>query len=233
MIFLDVPYTPAQETPMIMAAATDAVGKQPVDYLIRSCTETEHDLKPDNALRGVHPAGEVRNYMERLQKNVLDIAEFKPTLLQGPQQGSLEYIVGNDESMFYAYDPKPGFLGKDKAVFMVEYRGLRFKVSIDIHVLEIVSSHVDTCPSRPTVIKLRKSSQGNGSDLLSGELSPSIRVADLDSATLAQTYGWYIDYTPYLNDEESIGGRPRFLQFPNRREQAGFKHRRLFTGSQA
>lgn len=217
MIFLDVPYVSPQETPMIVAAATDAVGKQPVDYLIRSCTETEHDLKPDNALRGVHPAGEVRNYIQRLQQNnVLDIAEFKPTLLQGPRQGSLEYIVGNDGSMFYAYDPKPGFLGKDKAVFMVEYRGLRFKVSIDIHVLEIVSSHVDTCPSRPTVIKLRKSSQGNGSDLWPGELSAGVRVADLDNATLAQTigtgtkaqitldtiasgHGWFIDYTPYLN----------------------------------
>ena len=218
---------------MIVAAATDAVGKQPVDYLIRDCTETEHVDNPNNALRGVDPAGTVMDYLQRLQKKFLDITEFKPTLLQGPQHGSLEYEVSNAGRMFYVYDPKPGFLGKDKAVFMVEYRGLRFKVSIDIHVLEIVSSHVDTCPSRPTVIKLRKSSQGDGSNLLSGELSPSIRVADFDSATLAQTYGWYIDYTPYLNDEESIGARPRFLQFPNQREQAGFKHRRLFAGSQA
>jgi hypothetical protein len=233
MIFLDVPYVPPQETPMIVAAAADAVGKQPVDYLIRSCTETEHDLKPDNALRGVHPAAAVMGYMQRLQKKFLDIAEFKPTLLQGPQQGSLEYIVGNDGSMFYAYDPKPGFLGKDKAVFMVEYRRMHFKVSIDIHVLEIVSAHESTCPSRPTVIKLRKSSRGSGSDLSPGELSSGVHVADLDNAVLAQTHGWYIDYTSYLNGEESTGGRPRFLQFPNQREPAVFNTRRLFAGSLA
>ncbi|MCE1182848.1 MAG: hypothetical protein LWW81_11185 [Rhodocyclales bacterium] len=173
---------------MIMAAATDAVGKQPVDYLIRDCTETEHVDNPNNALRGVDPAGTVMDYMQRLQKKFLDIAEFKPTLLQGPQQGSLEYIVGNDGSMFYAYDPKPGFLGKDKAVFMVEYRGLRFKVSIDIHVLEIVDIHQDTCPRQPTVIRLRKSSQGNRSELLSRGLSAGVRVADLHNASLAQIH---------------------------------------------
>lgn len=226
MISLDVPYVPPQETPMIVAAATDAVGKQPVDYLIRDCTETEHVDNPNNALRGVDPAGTVMDYLQRLQKKFLDITEFKPTLLQGPQHGSLEYEVSNAGRMFYVYDPKPGFLGKDKAVFMVEYQGMHFKVSIDIHVLEIVSANESTCPSRPTVIKLRKSSQGSGSDLSPGELSSGVRVADLDNATLAQTHGWYIDYTPYLNDEESLGARPRVLQLPN-------QNRRLFVGSQA
>jgi hypothetical protein len=87
MFTINVPYMPVEEVPVVLAQiATQNPQPQP-DYILRSCTETEHEDKP-SALSSVDPAGVVGTYIMSLREKFLNISGFKPTLLVGPQHGT-------------------------------------------------------------------------------------------------------------------------------------------------
>jgi hypothetical protein len=221
MFTIDVPYTPVEEVPVVLAqTATQNPRPQP-DYILKSCIETEHEDKP-SAISSVDPAAAVLLYVQRLRKKPLDISGFKPTLLVEPQHGRLNEIVVHDESLVphhddyrsYIYYPDPGYIGEDSATFMVEFEGKYYKVEIEIQVRVIIDDHDNYgCDSRPKGIKVRKPSRGDTGDT-SLDLSSIVSFADLSGSALGSTtgdkitlddnaagHGWFIDYTPYLNEE--------------------------------
>jgi hypothetical protein len=58
-------------------------------------------------------------------------AEDGMTVIEYPKHGDLEKRPGD-----FIYKPSPNYIGKDRAIFMVEFEGYRIKVIYHIHVTE-------------------------------------------------------------------------------------------------
>jgi hypothetical protein len=201
MFIMEVPPAPPQETPIVLAqtGATTGTTPQP-DYILRDCQKTEHSADPRSAVRSVDPAGALKDFIQGRDDRDIDLALFKPSLLQGPQHGKITEGVDNLGFTSYRYDPEPEFFGDDQAIFMVEFEGKRYKVIYQIKVVEYVEDNT-TCPP-PKLIKVTKPSSGfNGYDLN----SVTVSIADLPGAVIGQTtgsnitldtkasgYGWFI-----------------------------------------
>jgi hypothetical protein len=109
--------------------------------------------------------------------------------------------TANTGYRFFGYDQNPGFLGKDRAVFLVEAGGKRYKVIANLLVTHGLGTSIpDPCP--PDQLK-----KLNG-------VGVTVNLADLTGSAVGQITGttitlddnaaghdWYIDYTPYLNEE--------------------------------
>ena len=105
-------------------------------------------------MRGLSPASGLRNYYGSIGYPLLE--DIKVKLLQETQHGKLTIWGYHDKGpAFFRYDPDPGYLGDDQAVFLVEYGGKVFKTIYTIKVLEVVDDRSPTCPD-PVMIKAPK-----------------------------------------------------------------------------
>jgi hypothetical protein len=114
------------------------------------------------------------------------------------------------ERQYWRYTPNPGFSGTDQATFLVDVQGIPVRV---VTVLKVMPDTLDD-------IEMSKVCKGywviSQSDINSDILD--FAFSDLSGSTLAQTtgtgpaaritldtdaagHGWYIDYTPCLNEE--------------------------------
>lgn len=154
MFSMDVPYVPPQETPIVLAQASNTSAPATPDFILTGCQETEHT--PDNSISpfgGVHPAGMLRNYLENKGKvSEVKLEDIKITLLTGTQHGKLNAEFGRTRLLSYSYNPTPGYLGDDRATFMAEYKGKHYKIVVTIKVLAGVDENTPVCPA-PTLIK--------------------------------------------------------------------------------
>ena len=145
------------------------------------------------------------------------------TILQQPKHGTLSKDLSRDIS----YYPDAGYSGKDKAIFLVNMEGYNIKVVYYFDVVDFNKAQgtiklweMDCPGASPWMI----TSTANLTDVAyslslpaaflgSGFASPSITFTNLigetqgsgTNATItldtdAAGHGWYIDYTPYLND---------------------------------
>lgn len=212
MFTMDVPSVPAQQTPIVLAqAATPAVGSTPQpDYILKDCQETENGGDPRSAMRGVDPAGMLYIYFQRHGRDV-NLASIKTTLLEGTTHGKIFSEVDNEGLTSYHYDAEPNYVGKDRAVFMAEFEGKRYKIVLDLRVFDIVNENSPTCPE-PLLIKVNnKPVSGASSDDLN---TIPVTFTDLAGSALGQTTGtaitldttaagngWFVDNTPADNSE--------------------------------
>jgi hypothetical protein len=214
---MDIPNVPVHETPVVLAqsANTGSVVQKP-DYILNLCQETEHTTDPRSAFRGVDPAGwlavELGNRNNRdILNNPSVMAAIKVTLLEGTKHGQLTAGVSNYGRVAYRYDPEAGYLGDDKAVFMAEFEGKRYKIVVEIKVLEIVDYNSPQCGA-PQLIKVNgKPASGSlgtdlnavpvtFSDLAGGAVGQAVgSTITLD--TTAAGHNWFIDTTPWDNSE--------------------------------
>ncbi len=216
MFIMDVPSVPPQETPIVLAQAGSMATTVPLpDYLLKECQETEHTGNRPSALRSVDPAGLLRNFIESARKAAIDdLSLFKPSLLQGAQHGKITESVSNSGRIAYRYDPNPGYIGDDQAIFMVEFEGKHYKFILQIKVMEYVPNRT-TCPP-PQLIKIngKPVSGSNGFDSGYNLNSVTVTFADLPGGAVGQTVGntitldnnaaghtWFIDTTPADNSE--------------------------------
>lgn len=127
------------------------------DYILKDCQETVHDLHEREAFNGVSPSGMLENYLLSHDKTGTfraNHSSYKVTLLENSSHGKLIENTSNagvvSSITHYMYHPKPSYLGKDKAVFMVEFEGKSYKVVLDIHVVGHVNDSDEpttSCPS--------------------------------------------------------------------------------------
>ena len=162
-------------------------------------------------MRSVDPAGWLRNYIENRDNRDIDLAAIKTTLLEGTAHGNITTEVDNTGRTSYGYDAVPNYVGKDKAVFMAEFEGKRYKIVIDLRVFIMVDENHPVCPP-PQLIKVNgKPVSGSASYDLN---TFPVTFADLTGSALGQTTGttitldtnaagngWFIDTTPGLNEE--------------------------------
>jgi predicted Zn-dependent protease len=229
MVTVEMPFVPAQDEAIVLVqAATSGSSTPQADYILQACAQIEN-RNDESPVRMVNPAGAVRIYIQSLRKKSLDNSDFMPTLLRRPKHGMLTYESVLDDSVattirfghgviyrYYMYDPDPGFEGKDSARFMVEFEGKHYQIEMEINVIK---GFIDTAPDcyRPKVIKVYKPSRGDAGETII-DLSSMLRFEELAGSSLAQTtgiglnakitldndaagHGWFIDYTPYLNEK--------------------------------
>ena len=216
MFIMDVPYAPAQQTPIVLTQTAVGSTTPPAGFILNECQETEHTIDPRSALRTVDPAYMIKNYFQPTYN--IDLSAITTTLLQSTKHGKLFSEVDNVGLTSYHYDPVPGYLGDDQAKFLAEFelggKHLRIMIIVQIKVLITVNENEPVCPD-PVMIKASKPATGD-SGYSSGYNSASVSVtfADLASGALGQTTGstitldttaagnnWFIDLTPSDNSE--------------------------------
>ncbi len=111
------------------------------DYILKTCQETEHST---TAFSGVDPAYGLKNYLQNRDNHYVDLAVIKIALLEGPMHGEL-----TPGKFAYTYDPEPEYIGKDQAVFMAEFEGKRYKIVVELVVVEQVNETPLTSAQRP------------------------------------------------------------------------------------
>ena len=205
MFTMDIPSVPVQEASWVLAQAPVANVTPAVDFLFKACEETQPTPEqPRSAMRAILPAHMLANYYASRSKEI-KLEDIKTTPLQVPKHGELKAEVDNTGITSYRYDPAPGFLGNDQAIFLATYGGKRYKIILDIKVLYVVDERSSTCPD-PTLIRVKKVSYvpnpgAETTDLAAwqraSELSALIADAsqsltgfsDLASTALGQTTG--------------------------------------------
>jgi hypothetical protein len=239
---LDVPVVPEQLPAIVLAQSNANVSASAkFDYQLNTCQETEHG-DPRSAMRSVDPAGMLwfalgsyGNAKERRLGSDM-VKDVKISLLTPTTHGSISPVVDNEGRTSFYYNPKPGFVGDDQATFSAEYAGKRYKIVFKLKVFssEFVFPSNPDCPF-PTVIKLtpKQTSAGqsdpNGIDVAVADLSNSILAQTLGTGKDAQItlddnaagQGWYIDYTPYLNEEYLPTSNPNLWVAREGSEAAG------------
>lgn len=188
MFIMDVPYVPAQDTPVVLAqAAVPSVTLRP-DFILTWCQETESTGNPMSAMRGIDPANGLAQYLEERGHRFIDtatIASIKPTLLEGTKHGKLNRHVAENGAVYYMYDPIPDYIGKDRAVFMAEFEGKRYKIVVNL----IVQMHVDEktplCPE-PQLIKLKSKPKPTPGSSIYDPGFATISFAALEGGALGQ-----------------------------------------------
>lgn len=154
----DLPQPPAMpltSTVLVQGAAHGTGATPQPDYVLNECQDTESTGEPTSAMRGVDPAYMLKNHLQNQVRQYIDIAAIRNvTLLEGTEHGK---IVGGTDNLgltSYRYDPPPGYVGTDKAVFMVEHEGKRYKIVVELNVSLMVDEKVpSTCPP-PRLIKV-------------------------------------------------------------------------------
>ncbi len=213
MFITDVPYTPAQQSPIVLAQAATPSTPQP-DFILKDCQETESAGDPRSAMRAVDPAGMLAIYLQNHNNRTINaqmLAAIKTTLLEGTTHGKIFAGVDNTGRTSYHYDAQPNYVGKDRAVFMAEFEGKRYKIVLELRVFIMVNEYNPTCPP-PKLIKVngKPVSSSLGIDLN----NISVSITDLPNAAVGQTTGssitldttaagngWFVDSTPADNSE--------------------------------
>lgn len=133
------------------SAATDRAS-----HAIFDCQQIENNEASDSssAMRSLDPAGRVRN-MFQTRKNAIDSSSIAVRLLQEPAHGKLRVEIDNTGNRFYAYDPKPGYFGKDQVVFLARMGEKRIKIVSTLQVVKISDERSDQklCPA-PQVVRI-------------------------------------------------------------------------------
>ena len=225
MFIMDMPYVPAQEPSIVLAqaAASGAASTtlQP-DYLLTACKQTESTGDTTSAFHAVDPAYMLKNYIQGRNHRLVELADIKNvTMLQGATVGKITSVVDNTGRSWYRYDAPPGYEGNDKATFMVEYQGKRYKIVVNIVVTPTVGEsplmegEEPVCPP-PKLIKVNGKPVSGTLDFGPGYnfSSVSVTFADLAGGALGQTTGtsitlddnaagnnWFIDTTSADNSE--------------------------------
>lgn len=168
MFALDIPVAPPPEPPVLLAqvpAGGTAIPDWQPDYLFKACKATESTGDPRSAMRAIDPAGMLQVYFENyLGRRNIDLIAIKTTLIDGAKRGVITEGRTRDESLgpvrdsgrtVYGYDATPDYEGRDRAVFMAEFEGKRYKIVIDLRVFKQVNEYAPVCP-KPQLIQVKK-----------------------------------------------------------------------------
>lgn len=144
----------------------------------------------------------------------------KVTLVKAPTHGKV--VLGDDSHAMawnlYHYTPQAGYVGQDRFVMQVERNGVKVRIQYLIESMNADEPSIGYCD--PETWKIFLPSNGNNPRLANvltaatqnltfadltggavGEATGVDKTAQITLDTTAAGHGWYIDYTPYLNDE--------------------------------
>jgi hypothetical protein len=206
------------------AAVIAAAPAQAVDnYVFGRCEIS----RPDSGAE-IRPLSDAGSYLfdyhgeDPRYKTGLSSGEFfsgaKVTLIKAPAHGVVALAdVPNVSNGQYHYMPNGGYVGKDRFVLQVEKNGVKVRIQYMIEGLDEeenasgwcnpetwkISSTVSTPAQENLQLAslLGNAAQGSNFSDLPGAVVGQTTGSQITLDTTAANYGWYIDYTPYLNDE--------------------------------
>ncbi len=155
MIFaLEVPDFASQHTQSVAAPAAyegvygNLLENVKPSFVILSCQQIESGSESTSAERVMDPALLTRILLKSRKNNVGDEKKMLVRVLEGPTHGKLRTEIANNGYQFFAYDPDPGFLGKDQVSFLVQYNGKMYKQIRTIQVVEQANEreNQEVCP---------------------------------------------------------------------------------------
>jgi len=141
MFPIDMPPVPPQEQTIVIAQADSAqqqvTGKE---RILGVCHPVPNSIPPEGA-RGeyvVDPIYNAEGYFIKYEHKTVTGAT-NVTVLKEPQNGTLQLMTAANVASFgfgrfvegsksYAYFPNPGYIGKDRATFLVDIGGQKVKV---------------------------------------------------------------------------------------------------------
>jgi len=161
MPFVDIPPAPVQHTPIILAQAFPPKREALPDFVLKTCDEVLVSDSANKETNSISPSDWlISETYEKENKNLpmerYYVLSDSITLTQIQETGHGELIrYVSDGVVSYEYRPKPGYIGKDQAIFMTEYSGKRYKIVSDIIVSKTIDEKSPQCPE-PKLIKVRK-----------------------------------------------------------------------------
>jgi hypothetical protein len=169
--------------PVVLAqAAIPAVS--PSDYILEICEKKQSGVRESSPIARLVDYLIDKNYLD--QANPIDFPSIKIILLKNTEHGKMT-AQADDYETYYVYTPTPtnheDYEGKDKAVFMVEFEGKRYKIVLELHIFAFahMKNLLDfTCPE-PKLIKVNAKTVSGSSDHNLGNISAIF--ADLSSRT--------------------------------------------------
>lgn len=161
-MLMDIPYVPVQDTPIVLAQAAAPGAAPPPDYILKTCEEFRSAGVTESAMNMVDPADSLATYIERKIHRYVDISAIRNvSLLKDAAHGKISSATTTFGRVYYTYNPAPKYQGNDKAVFMAEYGGSRFRIIAEFHVfLSIDRKKPSSCPP-PQMITVKKPALGS------------------------------------------------------------------------
>jgi hypothetical protein len=208
MFIPDMPNVPPQNVPVLIAQANQAqAGDVTTIRTIGVCHPA-----PSNAysLENVtEPIGEADYYLQQYEQQTVT-GSATITILQQPKHGILRLVTEADRGTLfsdtsgpidpadpgYAYLPEEGYLGKDKAIVLVEIGGVKVKVVYFFQAIEggLGNTGLERlCSKTGYHWKISSTIDANGNSTITSVeyQSPTIDAGatTTDTATLASTLG--------------------------------------------
>jgi hypothetical protein len=165
--------------------AETASSQLPMNFILKTCHQVVNTSSSEERyFNPVSPEGTLAIELgNRRKQNLYDdakaIASMRSTILEPPKHGTLiphteagdskrsimfeptkygapiPYPEKKSDRIYYMYESDGEYVGKDKAVFIMEFEGLRYKLVIDFLVNVRVDEKEDPCP-RSKLIKVTK-----------------------------------------------------------------------------
>ena len=136
----------AQKSPP-QTRASDNLGKLNGDYT--ACRDVESEL-PDSAQNVFSPL--LHEVLKRLGSpkivsiKWLSSLNAKASLIEAPNHGQIDTLDTSQSFIHdYIFKPEAGYTGQDRAVYLIEAQGKRFKVTINFLVLPVVWEEIQQC----------------------------------------------------------------------------------------
>ena len=208
MFSIDVPYIPSQDSPVVLAhtsvaqiASVDAITRQKFDKIFKNCFDVENTIGA--AERPFNEFPLLPGILERLgyrwdgaNYNVPpDVeAQIKSSVIETPKHGKVTLV--DAKYHIWAYESDPNYLGKDRVSFVVEANGKRFKIVLDLAVVQGINESDD--PACIKMFNLTIEGLPNGA---LGEVRGNGGDAKITLDDNAAGHGWFIDVTPGANEE--------------------------------
>lgn len=155
MFAIDIPYVPLEET--VTAVEVQLITSQAdksvlsYDYLMEECVEVAMTGSPLSNPNEIDPIGMIRNALGNIGYAYIDsnaAAKMKVTVHEKPRKGTLTTWQAENGYTAFTYKSEPNYMGKDNSSFFVEFEGMRYKVIVNIEVLDIVDDDPTNCAER-------------------------------------------------------------------------------------
>ncbi|MEQ1525190.1 MAG: hypothetical protein ABL911_00380 [Gallionella sp.] len=177
MFISDMPNVPPQNLPVMIAQANQAqLGDMKTTRAIGVCFPApNNNYSGANTFSPINSAGfYLRSYEH---KNVAHATPATVTILQQPAHGILRLVTEADGNTFgegrfdpadpgYVYLPEDGYLGKDKAVALVEIGGVKVKVVYYFQAISEAIPDYDTLCKKGYRWKISSTLDANGNSTL-------------------------------------------------------------------
>ncbi len=156
-------------------------------------------------------------------KAKLDSGQFfsnaKVTLLKAPEHGDVSLVDTPISNEWYHYMPNNGYVGRDHFVMQVEKDGVKVRIEYLIEGIDDEEAKVRFCEQESWKISSITPNLDNASlqalaNAVGINNTYTVNASALTGGAVGQTtgntitldtnatgYGWYIDYTPYLDDK--------------------------------